>query len=405
MSGAAGHLMHLHENRALTFGELKDVLRSAADGRLEQATEKFDGMNLVFTWDFNVQDIKVARSGNDIDKGGLTSSELSQRFAGRGSVQIAFNQAFEVLRQAIGSLSPREVENVFQGSKGRYFWYSIEVVYPSGSNTLNYDTNCVIFHGHPVFETGLRTKQTNDSHGIELLTKKINLMQTAVQIRGWKVMGPVIVKMQNVSNGQALTSALSRIDDAMLMANVNDACTIGDYLYSLSVDRCLAMGINQHVATQIGRRLTNEPGAPNITKLTKMAPGHASRIIDLVKNDKKLLAEFMQPIEQAINILACDVLRGLSSVLVKDSTKEIQRLRDEVDVAIQQIQRSGDIQAIDSLSRQLNKFRGTDDISSTVEGIVFIYKGQAYKMTGAWAPAHQILSLYQRTYVSKKEEF
>ena len=52
MGGAAGHLQHLYENRELTFKELKQILTHAATGRLEETTEKFDGMNLMFSWDW-----------------------------------------------------------------------------------------------------------------------------------------------------------------------------------------------------------------------------------------------------------------------------------------------------------------------------------------------------------------
>lgn len=399
MSGAAGHLQHLHENRALTFAELKDVLTAAAEGNLEQATEKFDGMNMVFTWDFYENTVKVARSGGDIKTGGLNASELASRFATRGQIKTAFIQAFEVLRQAISSLGDAEIANIFASDNDGHYWYSMEIVYPSGSSTINYDTNCVVFHGQPVFEQGEQgVNITQHSPGIELLTKKINSMQKAVQLRGWRVMSPVMVKLQNIAGGRALQSAISKIDDAMAMAGVTDSDTIAKYLYSMAFSRATNIGLNQHVAANVARRLTNEPSAPNITKLMKMAPGYASQIESLVRNDKALLAEFMRPLEFAISGLACDVLRGLSSVLIKDSSNEIQRLRDEVENAISTIQATRDPLAIDALERHLNKLVDVDNISSTVEGIVFIYKGQAYKMTGAWAPAHQIISLYQRTY-------
>ena len=64
--GAAGHLMHLYDNWELTFRELKDVMAAAAAGRLEQATEKVDGMNLVFTWDASTGQLRAARSAGDI---------------------------------------------------------------------------------------------------------------------------------------------------------------------------------------------------------------------------------------------------------------------------------------------------------------------------------------------------
>ena len=97
MSGAAGHLSHLHENRNLTFAELKDVLTSASHGELECVSEKYDGINIVFTWNSYIGDVSVARTTNDIKSGGLTREQLASKFAGRGAIADAFNQSFVVL--------------------------------------------------------------------------------------------------------------------------------------------------------------------------------------------------------------------------------------------------------------------------------------------------------------------
>ena len=66
MSGAAGHLMHLYDDPDITFGEIKDVLARAAQGKLEQVTEKLDGRNIVFTWNVKEGGLKVARAAGDI---------------------------------------------------------------------------------------------------------------------------------------------------------------------------------------------------------------------------------------------------------------------------------------------------------------------------------------------------
>lgn len=397
MSGAAGHLPHLHENRKLTFGELKEVLTKATQGSLEQVTEKFDGMNLVFTWDANARDVFVARSGSDIFSGGMTPEELAERFKGRGAISLAFNQAFQVLRQAVNSLSIHELHNIFGLGEGCDVWYSIEVVYPSGANTLNYDSSCIVFHRSPVFMSFGGVHPVKATAGVDLLASKIEQMQKAVNLRGWRLMGPNVVRLNDISSGQTLQRAINRINEAMAEAACSDADTIGTYLMSMSIDRCKAMGINAFVASAMARRLTNERGAPNVTKLVSMSPGHAKKIQDLVARDKELMAEFMRPIELAISDLACEVLRGMNSVLINDSDRELQRLQSLVGAAIDAVRESGDVSIIDRLETQVNKLRSLQNISSTMEGIVFVFKGQAYKMTGAWAPAHQILSLYRRT--------
>ena len=47
--GAFGHMNHLYDNPDLTFGEIKDILQQAADGRL-QGTIKVDGQNLYLSY-------------------------------------------------------------------------------------------------------------------------------------------------------------------------------------------------------------------------------------------------------------------------------------------------------------------------------------------------------------------
>ena len=45
MGGRAGHMSHLYDNPMLSFGELRDVFKKAAEGKLE-GTEKTDGQNI-----------------------------------------------------------------------------------------------------------------------------------------------------------------------------------------------------------------------------------------------------------------------------------------------------------------------------------------------------------------------
>src|SRR5271170_310946 len=111
MGGAAGHVQHLWENLGLTFGEIKEVLSLAAEGKLEKTSEKMDGANLVFTM-ANDQ-LKVARSGGDIKGGGMDAAGLAKKFFGRGNVEEAFSNAFMVLQQALGSLGERDLMEIF----------------------------------------------------------------------------------------------------------------------------------------------------------------------------------------------------------------------------------------------------------------------------------------------------
>jgi hypothetical protein len=45
MGGVAGHLMHLYDNRDLSYNDIADILSKASQGELE-GTEKLDGFNI-----------------------------------------------------------------------------------------------------------------------------------------------------------------------------------------------------------------------------------------------------------------------------------------------------------------------------------------------------------------------
>jgi hypothetical protein len=48
-----------------------------------------------------------------------------------------------------------------------------------------------------------------------------------------------------------------------------------------------------------------------------------------------------------------------------------------------------------ALAEKIAKFKkNVENITSPMEGVVFIYKGNAYKFTGSFAAANQILGLF-----------
>ena len=76
MSGLAGHMNHIYDNKDLTFSKLKRILSDAANGKLI-ATEKLDGVQLYFSF----RDGKAlgVRNKTEIKNGGLDINSMSQR--------------------------------------------------------------------------------------------------------------------------------------------------------------------------------------------------------------------------------------------------------------------------------------------------------------------------------------
>lgn len=397
MGGAAGHIQHTWENRDLTFHDLKEIIASAAEGKLEKSSEKCDGLNLVFTWDVSMGELRVARTGSDISRGGMGAAELAKKFFGRGNVETAFNTAFKVLADAIRALPPRVALRVF-GDAGTK-WYSLEIIYAPDPNTINYDSNNIVFHGWPIFEINDEGKveQSDDDSGVSALTKNIDSMQKAISARDWRVRGPSLLRLKKMSDGSIVRNAISRIDAAMSDAGVGDNNTIGDYLRELMKRELDQFKLPDEVLDAAASRAMGLDGAPTVNDIKKAVSDKKvmTQLADVIRTGPVLQKQFILPIEKAIQQFAVEVLRGISSTLIDNSDKEVQRLQGQLARAIRTIEASGNQEAMNVLNTQLEKLGSVDSVSAPMEGIVFFYKGQAYKFTGSFAPLHQIMSLFK----------
>ena len=395
--GAVGHLMHLYDNKDLTFKEIKMILRKASTGRLEKTSEKMDGQQLTFSYDVVGDQLRVARSSGDISKGGMDAAALAAKFEGRGSVEEAFTGAFKVLEGAIGALPAKAKSKVFGPSLNR--WYSTEIIYTKNPNVINYDTDSLVFHGWPVFsvdKSGKVSMTEDEGGGVDVLTSYIERMQKAVAASGWKVKGPSIGRMKSLSNGEVYTSTVAAIDEALSAAGVGDSATMGEYLAALLADDVVGLDIDPKVERMVISRCLGEDGAPSVVDIKKyLDKSDQAKVSEFVKNSPVLLKGYVRPIELAINDFAVEILKGLSSTLIDDTDREVQRLRAETEQAIAAIEGSGNEAAMSILKTQMEKLKSVENVTSPVEGIVFIYKGNAYKFTGSFASCGQILGLFK----------
>ncbi len=392
--GAVGHLMHLYDNRDLTFGELKEIINTAAAGELERVTEKLDGMNLVFTW---ADGLKVARGATDIKSGGMDAASLAQKFAGHNSktVEEAFNTAFKVLNDAVGSLPEQAMYEAFENGA---VWYSIEVIYSKNPNVINYDKDCIVFHNSPVFriyDDG-RLGKSDDAPGANALQQHIERMQKAITVKSWQVRGPVMMRLQRLGDGSIAQRAINAIEQAQNAGGIGDDGTIGEYLQNVIAEEVADLGLEPDVAQMVTARIVGNPGAPGLPQIKKLVTKETYPVVKtFVDRQKTLMKHAIMPIEHAIHVFAIELLRGLHSALVADNAAEVTRLRQQVAGAVRALEASNDANAMNTLATHLSKMGSTDNIVAAMEGIVFIYKGTAYKFTGSFAPMNQILGMFK----------
>jgi len=132
----------------------------------------------------------------------------------------------------------------------------------------------------------------------------------------------------------------------------------------------------------------NKKNIPNIDILNKA--------IEFDKNDhKQQIKKNMLPFELIFFELGAEVLKNVEGFLAANPNKAIQGIRNAVAKSIRDVRKGGDLKKLKIIDQHLNKIRaigGWDTIVPS-EGLVFVYKGNTYKLTGAFASINQITGL------------
>ena len=113
------------------------------------------------------------------------------------------------------------------------------------------------------------------------------------------------------------------------------------------------------------------------------------------QDQSKMAKDNIRKFEDIFLGVGAEVLSFMSSVLTVNPDSALRNMKSELDKAVKDVQKSGDVKKIQKLRMELERLAavgGKDKIVPN-EGIVFVYKGNTYKLTGAFASLNQILGL------------
>jgi hypothetical protein len=117
--------------------------------------------------------------------------------------------------------------------------------------------------------------------------------------------------------------------------------------------------------------------------------------------DKTKVGEQMQlnvlPFELLVLEFGAEVLKNVKNVMSLDPTKTSNKIKADVERAIQTLSNSNKLEDIEVLKKQLKRIEGAGGINAIapLEGIVFTFNGKTYKLTGVFAPINQLLNYFR----------
>jgi len=377
MGALSGHIMSLHEDLDLTFGELINIVEDLSLGRLS-ITEKFDGYAIHARWDETVSDLRVARSQADVKMGGVDESVLIERYKDYPELSASLVEALSILRKVFESGSQR--------IKSSMCWLPFEIVTNPG-NCLNYDGKYIIAHNGPILNPlGERTKNYSFVIPVGMFNE-------------WSVHQPIKMKMKPLTEGDVTNSFKNGIGSILSSTGLTERSTLKDYLKIEARKFFYEKTKNEQLTAALTERLmTGKPDLRAIKKKWFQLEG----TINSLKNKDGIIKELMQPIEEAVFGYGCERLRGIKSKFIKDSYYESTRLSTALKDARVSLQESE--KELNEYDKHIKKFN-FENYDCAIEGIVFEKNNKTYKLTGNFGPTNRILGMIKYKKKNPLSEF
>ena len=405
MGGVAGHMDHLYDNPNLTFAKMKEIMEAASNGKLT-TEEKVDGQNLFLSYSVPEGKVKGARNKGNLKSGGLDSTELAKKFASRGiaTLEKAFTGGFNTFEKAVEALSDEEKQKIFGPDTN--IWYNAEIMDPGHKNIILYDDKTLKIHnvGHFVFDRDSGEKSPIPEGTLETLDSALDRMKEKLHSDDFNLAREAILNLKKLEDDQVLAKATSRIDSAIAAENLSDSSTVQDYVYSRLLNGIDAE-LPENLKNEIVNYLLKTPKNIGLRALKKgLSQEDLQDLNDIVASRKNLLREAILPIEMTVHDFTVDILKGLKSIFIADTDKEVARLKDDLGKAVKSLTASAEEnpELMNILQIHLNKIKDYSNITTPVEAVVFDYDGHTYKFAGNFAPLNQILGMFRYQKGSQK---
>ena len=393
--GAYGHMHHPFDiEMNLTFADLKNIVNKALTGDLEVAREKTDGQALAVSW-VNGR-LVAARNKSHLKnkgEGAMTIGQVADKFANRGGLTDAYNFAMNDLSKAIAALSEPQRKKIFNDGSS---FMNLEVIYPTSVNVIPYNQPLLVFHGTFDYDVDGNIVGENQD-AAKILAGMIKQVNAHVQSK-YTIQGPPMQKLPKNEDLSKLQSKymgmISKLQGEFKLA---DSAGVADYhqaWWTNFVDKNAKKLDAQQKIGLVKRWAFGDKGfrIANISdeKIRIWADG-----VDK-KDQAKIAKENLMKFEEIFLGVGADVLSFMESVLTANPAEATKQMVARLHQTIADVKKAGDPKKVEKLKLELQRLQALGGFDKIVpnEGIVFVYNGNTYKLTGAFAPLNQILGLF-----------
>jgi cytidyltransferase-like protein len=437
----AGHMNHIYDNGEMTFGELKQLLQAAVDGKL-RGTEKTDGQNVYLSFDVATQKARAIRNKTHILAGGLDVEQFDEFFSAHPNqaLRYSFVEALQAFEDVVREFDKDTQLKIF-GTKEDNIYFNTEVMNPGApgleeddprgkgtTNVIPYDKKTLLIHavGHDKFHPKTALSLTAKHLGAESvdISSNYETLERALMGKGTEEPGDFSVethpqrKLEPAGQKKAaavLESSIDAINNLVRDFGLDDSSTIQDLVmvqitpvidnFGLTEDRNKLliqrlMGLcrslkdrTQLVPCGLKDPVTKKPlhePRPTMKDITAGIPQELKDEIKQFDSGFKY-QNYTAALSNSLYDFTNAILQDFHSAFISDNEATIKKLQDEISNSVKKIQSSSNEAAKEDLKKQFAKLKDVQNINTPSEGFVFDFNGTTYKFTGWFAPSNQIL--------------
>lgn len=377
------HILNFYEDMSLKVSDVYSLIDFVVHGQVPVMYEKLDGQNFTFTVNAKKQ-LKFMGKGCPKwirGNGGLDREALHDLYKDKENVAAVFLAAFDSLQELIHIAPNDMISDLFQDGKNVV---SSEIVSTINPNVVKYKINAICLIG--VQALGSKIEHTYK----DLLQPFIDFCEKTKTLNGWIVSSTPGVKFNKPDDADTVAKQLKE----KFRVLVPDGCTtMGDILTTYVADRLKDhVSLPNYALQRAARRLVYEQSS--IMPMIEFG-SNTWKSFKTIEDERSLyLGEWTLPIEL--------FFRELGSYVIENCEFRYADVNDEAAISTMQ-QRISDIKqalakgavsapnkkVLDRIHAAANRIDETQ-FTRNVEGVVFTWKGQLRKLTGAFTAINRL---------------
>jgi hypothetical protein len=381
------------EEEDITKSKKLSDINKDKDDRLHEGKEMLNEGKLI-----------AARNKGHLKNKGKTALDVNgmkSKFEGRGDIADAFIFAMKDMESAIGKLSDKQRDKVFMNGSS---FMNLEVMWPKSANVIDYDKAEIVFHGALEYDDdGNVVGQVSDSG--RMLAGMIKQVNQNIQ-RHYKIGKPNFLTVPKHQDfGKMKKKYFTRLQKLQKEFNLKDNDSLSLY-HQKWWERFILQNAKKFKVKLKPTQLKNltmrwaffnkKYTVPMIRKDYEKYPKFKEWVLGYDKNNhQKQMKQNMKPFEVLFFDVGSEIMKNVSGWLAASPDKAVQGIKKRLDKSISSVRSGGDLKKLNTLKIQMDRLNAIGGLKAIVpsEGIVFKYKGNTYKFTGAFAPINQITGL------------